>query len=110
MTYLLTQAAADDLDRTAKYTVGAFGAAQANSYRHLVSAALNNIASEPLRLSSRSHDKISPGLGSYRIALAGSRISAASHVLCYRVESNPAATVTVLRILHERMDPEQHLS
>jgi toxin ParE1/3/4 len=109
LSYRLARAAESDLAQIAEYTVGAFGVAQANAYRQLMLTALNNIATEPMRLSSQSHDHISNGLRSYRVALAGKRISAASHMLWYRIETSPQMVV-VLRILHERMDPGRHLN
>ncbi len=109
MNYRLSAAAETDLEKIARFTVANFGAAQANSYRALILRALESVAENPLRPSSHAHGEIRPGVRSYRIALAGARASMASHVLWYLEPAPGAETVFVLRVLHERMDPERHL-
>jgi toxin ParE1/3/4 len=108
--FRLSSAAEADLDNIAKFTVANFGAAQANSYRALILLALESIAEQPLRPSSHAHDEVSTGLRSFRVALAGPRLSMASHSLWYLEPAPGADTVFVVRILHKRMDPERHLS
>jgi toxin ParE1/3/4 len=109
LNYRLAAAAEADLDSIARFTVKNFGPAQANSYRALILRALASIAENPLRPSSQAHDDARPRLRSFRIALAGARQSMASHALWYLEPAPGADTVFVLRILHERMDPELHL-
>lgn len=109
MNYRLSASAETDVEKIAQFTVANFGAAQANSYRALIVSALESIAENPLRPSSNARDEIRRGLRSYRIALAGARISMASHSLWYLEPTPGSETVLVLRILHERMDPLLHL-
>ena len=110
MNYRLSATAEADLDDIARFTVANFGAAQANSYRSLILRALDSIADNPLRPSSHAQGEIREGLRSFRITLAGARASMASHSLWYLEPAPGADTVFVLRILHERMAPELHLS
>lgn len=109
MKFRLSATAEADLDNIARFTVAKFGATQADAYRALVLRALESVAENPLRPSSHAHDEIDPHLRSFRIALAGKRISSASHILWYRVPKPGSDTVLILRILHERMDPARWL-
>ena len=109
MKFRLAAAAEADLDNIARFTVVNFGVNQANAYRALILLALESIAENPLRPSSQAHDEVRPRLRSFRIALAGARTAMASHSLWYLEPARGADTVFVLRILHERMDPQLHL-
>ncbi len=72
--------------------------------------AIQCVAEEPRCLGSKARDDILAGLRSFHLGLAARRRGAASHVLFYeeRAITPGATTVVILRVLHDRMDPEQH--
>jgi toxin ParE1/3/4 len=56
-------------------------------------------------------DDLSTGLRSFPITRAAGRAGAASHVLYYERETmhEGKSGIVVIRILHDRMDPERHI-
>ena len=74
----------------------AWGAEQANSYRSVIDLALATLTANP-RIG-RSRDVITPGLRSYGVA---------QHIIYYRLSGD---AVTVLRILHRKIDADQHVA
>lgn len=93
--YRLTPAARYDLASIWDFTEERWGARQAESYLNEIRSAIERIADDPHR--GRSCDEIREG---YR------RYSVGRHILFYVVS---AGDVDVIRILHQRMDPERHL-
>jgi toxin ParE1/3/4 len=91
----LTPAALRDMENIWQYTAERWGLAQAERYTDRLTNCFETLAQSPLSGTSCSH--IRPG---YR------RQSVESHVVYYRAE--PEA-VTVVRILHERMDAPRHI-
>jgi toxin ParE1/3/4 len=87
-----------------------FGLLQQERYAQLLRSAIERVADNPRDISSKPRDDILAGLWSFHLGLAARRRGAASHVLFYeeRTAAAGAVTVVILRILHDRMDPEQH--
>lgn len=90
-----TPAARSDLSAIWDYTEERWDAAQADTYIHELYAAAERVTGTP----ERGHpvDHIRPG---YR------RYSIGSHLLFFAIFDGD---VTVVRILHQRMDPTRHL-
>lgn len=94
--FILSPKAQADLDQIWDYTLKKWGGDQAQAYIYLIRDAVQGLAtgtkpSQPI-------DDIRPG---YRKALAG------SHLIFFRIEDT--GTVNIVRILHQRMDTQQHL-
>ena len=83
-----------DLEDIWDHTVRTWGAAQAEKYLRQIEAALATITRDPQI--GRSCDDIRAG---YR------RFPTGSHIVFYRID---AEVIDVVRILHQRMDFEQH--
>lgn len=88
--FKLTRAALADLMGIGRYTEATWGRAQRDRYLRMLDEAFRLVAEDPLR--GVRCDEVRPG---YRKHFVG------RHVVYYRME---AATVWVVRILHERMD------
>ena len=103
----LTARAEADVAHILRHTRVTFGPRQVLAYASLIEKAFSAIAEEPERPSSRPRQEIASGIRSFRIGLAGSRPSAASHVVYYVqvAESGRNSEVVILRVLHERMEP-----
>jgi toxin ParE1/3/4 len=82
--------ASADVDRIYDYSVREWGARQADRYVVTIRSRIEGLVTG--RTTSRSAEEVGPGL---RRALAG------SHVVFFRED---AAAVTVVRVLHQRMD------
>ena len=93
--FVLSPRAQADLEEIWDYTAATRDTEQAEIYVRLLQEAIGAIAENPRR--GRPCDEIRSG---YR------RYSAGSHVLFYRLVD---AGIDVVRILHSRMDFEQHL-
>ncbi len=91
----LTPAALRDMENIWLFTAERWGLAQAERYTDCLSDCFELLAQSPL--SGRSCSHIRPG---YR------RQSVESHVVYYRAEPD---AVTIVRVLHERMDAPRHL-
>jgi toxin ParE1/3/4 len=101
----LTAAAERDFQSILTWTTEQFGEAQARDYAGTLSAAIHALTDGPDVLTSKPRDEIGPGLRILHAARFGRR---ARHMLLYRVA--PDAVIDVLRILHDAMDIERHVS
>jgi toxin ParE1/3/4 len=95
MRYVLRPRAQRDIEDIWDYTAAAWGAAQAENYIRQIQRSLDAISLDPNR--GRACDDIRAG---YRKLLTG------SHFVFYRVGADG---IDVVRILHQRMDFEQHI-
>lgn len=95
MNLLLSPAAQLDVSDIWDFTVGRWGEDQADRYNSRIRDALNELAAG--RRSSRAADEIRPG---YRTCIIG------SHIAYFRIEADD---LTVIRILHQSMDPVTQL-
>ena len=92
---LFTPAARSDLSSIWDVTTERWDAAQADTYVHELVAAARRVAEQPER--GHPADHVRPG---YR------RYSIGSHLLFYLVAEGE---VTIVRVLHQLMDPTRHL-
>ena len=95
--YLLTGAARRDLLDIGRFTKGKWGKRQRDKYLNQLDDAFKLLARQPDI--GRNAEDIKPG---YR------KFSQGSHLIFYRAGSD--STIVVIRILHNSMDVEQHLS
>jgi toxin ParE1/3/4 len=108
--FSLTAAASQDIKAILRHSARTFGSTQRRLYWNLIQQALKRIRDEPLCVGSKSCEELRSGLRSLRVARVADRQSAAAHVIYYcaaKISEN--WTVTVIRVLHDRMDPELHL-
>lgn len=95
MTIRLTPRAEADLDEIWNYTADSWGIEQAELYIRDLWLAMEFVAADPRR--GKASDDVRPGYRRYR---------AGSHLIFYRVAGED---IEVVRVLHQRMDHEQHL-
>ena len=109
--YRLNAAAERDVEAILRHSARTFGSIQRRVYAALIHSALDRIADDPVGLGSKSCDELLAGLRSLHLARVAKRQAAASHVIFYTAEreSEGAWSITVVRVLHERMDPERHI-
>jgi len=93
--YRLTPAAVADLSSIWDFTESRWDPGQADTYLAEIRAAIERIATDPER--GRRCDEIREGYRHYSIG---------SHRIYYLTTTE---TVDVIRILHQRMDPNRHL-
>ncbi len=93
--YRFTPEAEADLQGIIDYTIAQWGKAQAHKY-------LDGLEERAAQLAER------PGLGTDRNPLINGLLSFPyeSHVLYYLRQDHG---ITIIRVLHKRMDPERHL-
>ena len=109
MTARLTPQSETDIAHILEHTLSSFGIVQFRKYQLLLDRAVEDIAETPF------HPEVerAPELGelhrSWHVQLTGKRRGAAAHIVfCYCLTADPGTDIVVLRILHERMDPELH--
>ena len=95
--YVLSPAARADLERIWDFTANTWGDDQAEAYVREIQRAIERVARNPMI--GRGCDDIRAG---YR------RHAVESHTLFYRIADG--AAIDVVRILHQRMDPDRHFS
>jgi toxin ParE1/3/4 len=93
--YRLSPRARADLDDIWRFTVEQWGLDQAEDYLRRLHAAIHRVVERPTQ--GAICDEVRPGYRRYR---------AGSHLLFYRLIDG---RVDIVRILHERMDVDQHL-
>jgi toxin ParE1/3/4 len=92
---IISPRAAADIDDIWEYTNERWGERQAVIYIRLIQSAIDAVAANPK--AGRTCDEVRAGYRKYPVG---------SHVVFYLVTT---ATITVVRILHQRMDVERHL-
>ncbi len=93
--YALSNAAAADLRQIARHTVQQWGTEQAKRYIHSLNLAFENLAMFP-----------ETGRAASDIRQGYFRFDSGSHAVLYR---KAASGILIVRVLHQRMQPEQHL-
>lgn len=93
------------------YTARRYDFEQADAYDLLLGQALQDIAENPERPTSRMHPEFGPDVRSYHISLSkkrsGTRIGKPRHVMFYTLEFEDV--VFVMRIIKDDMDTRLHL-
>ncbi len=102
-TVRLSGVAEADYDDILRWTAGRFGAAQAVSYAELLAATLARLERGPNIPGARPRDEIGAGLRALHVGRRG------RHIILFRVGSEAARTIDVLRILHDAMDLARHV-
>jgi plasmid stabilization system protein ParE len=106
-----TAAARRDIKAILLHSSRMFGPAQRQVYSGLIQKALRRIAEEPLCVGSKSVEELRSGLRSLHVAQVAGRQSAAARVIFYSaVKVGETWSVTVIRVLHDRMDPDLHIA
>jgi plasmid stabilization system protein ParE len=109
--FSLTAAASRDIKAVLRRSSRTFGSVQRRVYETLIRRALNRIAENPLCLGSKSCEELGSGFRSFHVARVAVRQGAAAHVIYYSaVKIGENWSVTVIRVLHGRMDPELHIT
>jgi len=94
--YQLSPLATEDLRKIWRFGAGKWGVEQAETYGDKLFDAFEFLVRNP-----RAGQSIDEIRENYRRHIIG------SHSIIYRLNSD---TVEIIRILHQRMDPERHLS
>lgn len=87
------------------WTAKSFGKAQANTYSETISLAIQALNYGPEILGSKLRDDIEPGIRTLHVERSGRN---GRHFLVYRVGSQ--GTIDILRMLHDSMDLQRHLT
>lgn len=110
--YRLSQRAERDLTAILKKSLEDFGQHAAIRYKKLLSLAFYEIGHEPKRAESRSFEK---NIRIYhlrhtasRAAVDGIKVGKPRHFIVYRQAK--AGPIEIIRILHDAMDIERHIS
>lgn len=94
--FRLTKRAKADLKDIGRYTQNTWGREQRNRYLATLDASFHDLAQTPQK--GRSCDDIRQGYRKYQVG---------RHVIFYRQDK---ADIEIIRILHDRMDAETHLT
>lgn len=111
MTIRFTRDADADIIDILRYTREEFGLSQAAAYRDIIQRAFDMIEGDPMRAGSRALPEFGLQVRQLHLGSAVGRRNRAAHFVIYHVgdKGRSGWTVTVIRILHERMDPDLHL-
>lgn len=107
--YRLTRLAAADLADILRETNRRFGPRQREAYAALIEHAAQRLAANPDHPAARPRPEIAPALRAYHLETAAGRPGAAAHILYFLPSAPTPATITIIRILHHRMDPTRHI-
>jgi toxin ParE1/3/4 len=102
-------AARSDVFDILRETERIFGLRQRDVYAGLIDIAVGMVAENPTRGGSNSQTELGAGIRSFHVAIAARRRGAAAHMIYYRVDAT-SEEVFILRVLHEHMAPERHVS
>lgn len=104
----LSDAANADLREILLWTVGRFGARQAESYAEFLSTTIKSLSDGPGTIGARKREDLGPGIF---VLPAGRSRAKGRHLIIYRPTiSDNRHVIDVLRVLHHRMDLVRHLS
>lgn len=106
-TVRLTELARDDFSNIVSWTIEQCGPAQARAYATTLSLALQDLTTNgPALPCVRTRDEIVAGIMTLHVARNRRK---GRHFIMFRVGTEDARTIDVLRILHDAMDLPQHL-
>lgn len=104
----LSAAAEQDYRAILRWTLETFGKSPATSYARTLSNALRELTLGPSISGSRARDEISPGIRTLHVARKGRK---GRHFVIFRVDASEGRqAIDVLRLLHDSMDIQRHLS
>lgn len=107
--YRLSGPARSDLIDILAASLERWGAMGRSRYATLLAAAMRAAARDPQGPTTRDRSDLLPGARSLHMhhAVTERAVKEPVHVLYYR--QAPGGVIEILRVLHERMDPERHL-
>jgi toxin ParE1/3/4 len=105
-TIRLSDRAARDIEEILAWTAERFGAQQAQVYAATIGDALATLVAGPQVVGVRVRPELGEGIASLHVARHGRK---GRHVVFFRVREREAV-IDVLRILHDSMEPQRHLS
>jgi len=108
--FRLTRAADVDIAAIFRDTYRLFGENQLKRYTEIVKRGIEMVADEPFRASSQHREDLRHGVRSFHLQLAAGRHKGAAHVLYYCIDPTDDATVVVLRVLAEEMEPRKRIA
>jgi len=81
-------------------------------YESLLEAAIQELGADPEHLMSKDCRELAPRLRSFHVRHMGRDhgVKAPVHVVYYRYYRKARASIVIVRVLHERMDPSVHLT
>jgi len=113
--YRISAAARTDIVDILRLSQTQFGDQARQRYQALILAALHDIAGVPTRIGSHDCDEIAPGLRSYHLIYSRQQaknlqgtVKNPRHIVFYRVANDDV--IEVIRLLHDAMDVQLHLS
>lgn len=103
-----TDSALADLDNILENTLEEFGTLQLERYTAQIQSAIRELEEAGSSASLlKNRPDIRPGIATYPIAREG---KASPHLFYLRIEKDAKeATIVIIRVLHQRMDPGAHL-
>lgn len=107
--FRISRPAQRDLELILATSEERWGVRTRSRYASLLAAALRIIAAEPQGTATRDRGELLSGLRSFHLRHVASRGAVARpvHVVYFRVTRT--RVVDIIRVLHERMDPQAHL-
>lgn len=107
--FRISRPAQADLATLLMISLARWGEGGRARYAALLAEAMRKIAAAPDGPTTRARADLAPGLRSYHIrhARRGHGVRMPVHVLYYRVAVDDS--IEVVRVLHERMDPQRHV-
>lgn len=106
--YKLTETASVDIKGVADYTADNFGPAMRTTYNDLIRLGVASIVSDPNRHGVRVASHLGDGVHIYHLRhVRQTRVKSPRHMIIYRLSSS--GFITILRVLHDRMDPHRHV-
>jgi toxin ParE1/3/4 len=102
-----------DVAEILSYSMERFGDLAETRYDALLKQALRDIAADPARLGSKKRPELGPDFLTYHLAssranVAGQKVRTPRHFVVYR--QRDAATIEIVRILHDNRDLARHIS
>lgn len=104
-----SRSAEEDLRHILDVSLERWGETGRRGYTETLAAGFELIAAEPNGIATHTRDQIRPGLRSLHLGAvvrAARRTAHPVHVIFFRTSGQ---TIEIVRILHERMDPDVHL-
>jgi toxin ParE1/3/4 len=107
--FRLSLLARADLARILAISAERWGIEGRRRYAALLAAGMRRVAAEPSGVSTRPRPELSRGVRSFHLrnVRVDAKVRRPVHVLFYRVAG--ADLVEIVRVLHERMEPSQHI-
>jgi len=112
--YVLSPSANADIEDVLRWTASAFGENARDRYEILIFQSLKDIVDDAHRIGSYAVEGLKSAARTYHVRFSRDRVSNRNervhkprHVLVYRTRQDDV--VEIIRVLHERMDPDLHV-